>query len=54
VVTRLRSDRLILAIDGRLIGLALKGPIPALPGADQFPGGHVYLDQREAVAGGAG
>jgi ribosomal peptide maturation radical SAM protein 1 len=41
VVTRLRSDRLILAIDGRLIGLALKGPVPALPDIDDFPGGHV-------------
>jgi ribosomal peptide maturation radical SAM protein 1 len=41
-VDRLLSDRLVLAMDGRLVGLAVKGPVPAFLTADQFPGGHVF------------
>jgi ribosomal peptide maturation radical SAM protein 1 len=46
VVDRLLSDRLVLAIDGRLVGLALRGPLPPLPADDQFPGGYVDVGQR--------
>jgi len=39
-ISKLLADRLILAMDDRYIGLALKGTPPAL--ATEFPGGDVY------------
>jgi ribosomal peptide maturation radical SAM protein 1 len=41
VVARLLCDRLVLALDGRLVGLALPASLPPYPDASQFPGGHV-------------
>jgi ribosomal peptide maturation radical SAM protein 1 len=41
VVARLLSDRLVLAIDGRLVGLALPADLPPYPAASDFPGGYV-------------
>jgi hypothetical protein len=43
VVDGLLADRLVLAIDGRLLGLALTAHAPANPDFKQFPGGHVLL-----------
>jgi ribosomal peptide maturation radical SAM protein 1 len=42
VVSRLVSDRLVLPVDGRLVGLALPAELPPYPGASEFPGGHVF------------
>ncbi|MEU0407375.1 RiPP maturation radical SAM C-methyltransferase [Streptomyces griseorubiginosus] len=38
---RLVADRLVLPIDGRLLGLPVRGAIPPLPPTARFPGGHV-------------
>jgi ribosomal peptide maturation radical SAM protein 1 len=42
----LLADRLVLELDGRLVSLALPGPVPAYPGYAQFPGGHVTAGPR--------
>ncbi len=47
-VGRLQADRLILAVDGRLLSLALKTPVAPLYPADQFPGGHVSVEPLTA------
>jgi ribosomal peptide maturation radical SAM protein 1 len=47
---RLLADRLILAIDGRLLGLALRAPVPELPAPDSFPGGYVDVGSRPVYA----
>jgi ribosomal peptide maturation radical SAM protein 1 len=39
VVANLQRRSLIMEIDGRLVALAVRGPLPKLPTADQFPGG---------------
>jgi len=44
VTDRLISDRLVLAMDGRLVGLALRGSIPVPSDMTQFPGGHVFIE----------
>ncbi|NJP88761.1 RiPP maturation radical SAM protein 1 [Nonomuraea sp. FMUSA5-5] len=44
VVDELVADRLVLPIDGRLVALAVKGDLPALPQHTEFPGGHVSAD----------
>jgi ribosomal peptide maturation radical SAM protein 1 len=41
----LLADRLVLAVDGRLLGLALTAHAPANPDFKQFPGGHVLIDE---------
>lgn len=41
VLEGLLADKLVLRIDGRLVGLAIKDTIPALPNGTRFPGGHV-------------
>jgi ribosomal peptide maturation radical SAM protein 1 len=51
VVGGLLADRLILAIDGRLLSLALTAPVPALPAPDSFPGGYVDVGSRPIHAG---
>ena len=43
IVARLLADRLVLAIDGRLLSLALEAHAPANPDFTQFPGGHVRV-----------
>ena len=48
VTGKLLSDRLVLAMDGRLVGLALKGRAPALPDDTQFPGGYVTVARADA------
>jgi magnesium-protoporphyrin IX monomethyl ester (oxidative) cyclase len=48
VVDTLLADRLVLAIDGRLLSLALKTPVAPLLPPDQFPGGHVYVQPLTA------
>jgi ribosomal peptide maturation radical SAM protein 1 len=48
VVDGLLADRLILAIDGRLLSLALRTPVAPLLAPDQFPGGHVYVQPLTA------
>jgi hypothetical protein len=50
VVDRLVSDRLVLPIDGRLLGLALGGPPAPLPGLAQFPGGYVQAARATVPA----
>jgi ribosomal peptide maturation radical SAM protein 1 len=47
-VGRLQADRLILAVDGRLVSLALKTPVRPLFPAEQFPGGHVSIEPLTA------
>ncbi len=37
----LLAARLLLELDGRLVSLALPGPVPAYPDYTQFPGGYV-------------
>jgi ribosomal peptide maturation radical SAM protein 1 len=44
VLARLEADRLVLRMDGRLMGLPLNAPLPALAGDFDFPGGAVYLE----------
>ncbi len=40
VVRKLRDDRLVLAMDGRLVGLVLPSPVPDhIPDYSEFPGG---------------
>jgi ribosomal peptide maturation radical SAM protein 1 len=40
VVRKLRDDRLVLAMDDRLVGLVLRSPVPdRIPGYSEFPGG---------------
>lgn len=41
-VEKLVRDRLVLPIDGRLLGLAISGSIPGLPTGTDFPGGYVH------------
>ena len=50
IVARLGRDGLILPIDGRLVGLAVRDAVPALPHYTEFPGGHIYLDQSQDTA----
>lgn len=50
IVARLSRDGLILPIDGRLVGLAVRDAVPALPHYTEFPGGHIYLDQSQDTA----
>jgi ribosomal peptide maturation radical SAM protein 1 len=57
VLAKLVSDRLVLKMDGRLMGLALESPLPALPADEDFPGGSVFTgsgrpeaEPRETVA----
>jgi hypothetical protein len=40
-VEELRRRHLLLRIDGRLVSLALQGPLPALTDSREFPGGMV-------------
>jgi ribosomal peptide maturation radical SAM protein 1 len=47
VVTNLRQRNLIIDIDDRLVALAVRGPLPKLPTADQFPGGFSLSQNRE-------
>jgi len=47
VVTELRRRNLIMDSDERLVALAVRGPLPKLPTADQFPGGFSYSQNRE-------
>jgi hypothetical protein len=44
VTDKLISDRLVLAMDGRLVGLALRGSLSVPSDMTQFPGGHVYIE----------
>lgn len=37
----LRAHGVVADIDGKCLGLALRGDVPTLPGLDEFPGGHV-------------
>jgi hypothetical protein len=41
VTAELAADGLILPMDGRLIGLAVPGPLPDPPGRTDFPGGYL-------------
>jgi ribosomal peptide maturation radical SAM protein 1 len=41
VTSQLLADRLVLAIDGRLVGLAIRTYAPVRPDLSQFPGGYV-------------
>ncbi len=43
IVAQLVADRLVLPMDGRLMGLALNSPLAALPTDMEFPGGNVYV-----------
>lgn len=45
VVEQLVRDRLILPIDGRLVGLAVRGTGAAKPGSREFPGGQLRLPE---------
>ncbi len=42
----LRSRRLLLELDGRLLNLAVRGDSPALPRSPEFPGGFVRVPAR--------
>jgi len=44
VTDRLISDRLVLAMDGRLVGLALRAKPAAMPDSTEFPGGYFSVD----------
>lgn len=46
ITAALIRDRLVLELDGRLVSLALPGPVPAYPGYTQFPGGYVTAGRR--------
>jgi ribosomal peptide maturation radical SAM protein 1 len=48
VADELIADRLVLPIDGRLVGLAVRGNLPTPPDMTRFPGGHID-DRPEAV-----
>lgn len=49
-VEELVAERLVIRIDGRLLGLAVRGAIPALPGRQEYPGGCVrYPGARPAA-----
>jgi ribosomal peptide maturation radical SAM protein 1 len=45
IVGQLVQDRLILPIDGRLVGLAVRGAGTATPGTREFPGGQLRLPE---------
>ena len=44
-IRELLERRLVMELDGRLLGLAVRGCLPRTPTPDEFPGGHV--DFRE-------
>jgi ribosomal peptide maturation radical SAM protein 1 len=47
VVRRLCDDRLVLPMDGRLVGLVLHGPVPGrIPDYSEFPGGGLVAGPR--------
>jgi ribosomal peptide maturation radical SAM protein 1 len=51
VARTLTADRLVLPLDGRLVGLALRAPggrLPPYPDYTQFPGGHVTAGRPDA------
>jgi ribosomal peptide maturation radical SAM protein 1 len=48
IAGRLVADRLVLELDGRLVALALHGPVPPYPDPTEFPGGHVFAGRPEA------
>jgi ribosomal peptide maturation radical SAM protein 1 len=50
VVGELLADRFVLAIDGRLVGVILKGRPPAVPDDDQFPGGSLVMDGARTLS----
>ncbi|GHF28110.1 hypothetical protein [Streptomyces fumanus] len=45
VVDQLVQDRLILPIDGRLVGLAVQNASTAMPGSRDFPGGQLRIPE---------
>jgi ribosomal peptide maturation radical SAM protein 1 len=47
ITGRLAADRLVLELDGRLVALALHGPVLPYPDPTQFPGGHVFAGRPE-------
>ena len=52
VVADLERRKLLCEMDGRLVALAVRGSLPGLPSADQFPGGYlkpVKKDKRAIV-----
>jgi hypothetical protein len=47
VVRKLRDDRLVLAMDDRLVGLVLHSPVPDhIPDYSEFPGGGLVAGSR--------
>jgi ribosomal peptide maturation radical SAM protein 1 len=49
VMRKLIADRLVLAVDDRLISLVLKGPVPAtIPDYSEFPGGGFVSGRPDA------
>ena len=46
-IERLERRSLVLTIDRRLVALGLRGPLPALPGLREFPGGMVEEGARQ-------
>jgi ribosomal peptide maturation radical SAM protein 1 len=42
----LRRQRLVLELDGKVLSLALRGQVPAIPEASRFPGGFVRTDGK--------
>ncbi|HYH79112.1 MAG TPA: RiPP maturation radical SAM C-methyltransferase [Longimicrobium sp.] len=51
IVEDLLRRRLVMEADGKLVALALRGAIPALPRASEFPGGFVAAVPAAAHAG---
>ena len=49
ITHELVSDRLVLRMDGRLVGLHLPPDIPALAGDDESPGGNVLAGKEQMV-----
>jgi len=47
----LLGKKLLLEIDGRLLALALREPVPELPSLEEFPGGFVDFAQCNAASG---
>ena len=46
-VDDLQRSKLLLAIDGRLIALALRAPVEPLPARSEFPGGTIDVEELE-------
>lgn len=45
VVDELRARKIVLDLDGRLLSLGVRGPIPPLPESREHPGGHIHIQQ---------